>query len=186
LRVVEIGHGKLEAILDSMRTIAAEAGAGGKGEALVGGLRKQLNAVAAGVRSKPVKSVVFIVGRNPGNLTGLIAAGGGSYFNDLFEYAGGRNIFAQSPQEYLKISMEELLARNPEVIIDMGDMSETTRVTEEQKRAAAALWVQYPSLKAVRGRAVHAVSSDIYVVPGPRLVDAAKAFAHILHPVAKR
>jgi ABC-type Fe3+-hydroxamate transport system substrate-binding protein len=68
----------------------------------------------------------------------------------------------------------------------MGDMSETTRVTEEQKRAAAALWAQYPSLRAARSGGVHAVASDIYVVPGPRLVEAAKAFAQILHPAGKQ
>jgi hypothetical protein len=32
---------------------------------------------------------------------------------------------------------------------------------------------------------VHAVASDIYVVPGPRVVDAAKAFFEMLHPGGK-
>jgi ABC-type Fe3+-hydroxamate transport system substrate-binding protein len=39
-------------------------------------------------------------------------------------------------------------------------------------------------LKAVREHRVYAVASDIYVVPGPRIVDAAREFARMLHPEA--
>jgi iron complex transport system substrate-binding protein len=66
----------------------------------------------------------------------------------------------------------------------MGEMSETVGVTEEQKRAVVALWGRYPSLAAVRQHRVYAVASDIFVVPGPRVVDAARALARMLHPEA--
>ena len=50
------------------------------------------------------------------------------------------------------------------------------------KREVVGLWERYPALKAVAGKRVYAVASDIFVVPGPRIVDAAAAFEHMLHP----
>jgi iron complex transport system substrate-binding protein len=85
---------------------------------------------------------------------------------------------------YPKVSLEEVLARNPEVIVDMGEMARTAGVTVEQKRAVVTLWSRYPSLAAVKRGHVFAVASDIYVVPGPRMVDAAREFARMLHPEA--
>ena len=43
-----------------------------------------------------------------------------------------------------------MLARDPDVIIDMGEMAQTVGITERQKRAVVALWRRYPTLKAVR------------------------------------
>jgi ABC-type Fe3+-hydroxamate transport system substrate-binding protein len=67
----------------------------------------------------------------------------------------------------------------------MGEMAQTSGVTEEQKRAVVALWNRYPMLAAVKQRRVFAVASDIFVVPGPRVVEAARAFAQMAHPEAK-
>ena len=61
-------------------------------------------------------------------------------------------------------------------------MAETIGVTGEQKKSVVRLWGRYPSLAAVKRGAVHAVASDIFVVPGPRMVEAALAFARMLHP----
>jgi ABC-type Fe3+-hydroxamate transport system substrate-binding protein len=77
-----------------------------------------------------------------------------------------------------------VLARNPEVIVDMGEMSQTEGVTEERKRAVVELWRRYPRLAAVKQNRVFAVAADIFVVPGPRVVDAARAFARMFHPGA--
>ena len=51
-------------------------------------------------------------------------------------------------------------------------------------RRVIALWGRYPGLTAVKQKQVFAVASDIYVVPGPRMVQAAREFARMLHPEA--
>ena len=66
----------------------------------------------------------------------------------------------------------------------LGVMGETVGVTEEAKRAVVDLYERLTSVRAVRSSRVHAVASDIYVVPGPRVVDAAWAFLQMLHPEA--
>jgi iron complex transport system substrate-binding protein len=98
------------------------------------------------------------------------------------ELAGGRNIFNDAKPSYAKISAEEILARSPQVLLDMGDMSDPTKVTEEHKRLVVKLWSRYPSVAAVRDKRVYAIASDIFVVPGPRVVNLAHELAHLLHP----
>ncbi len=75
-----------------------------------------------------------------------------------------------------------MLARDPDVIIDMGEMAQTVGITAEQKRAVVRLWRRYPNLKAVRTNRVFAVASDLFVVPGPRVTEAARQLAGLLHP----
>ena len=182
LKALEVDQPSVEAVFDSIRRIAAAAGVQARAAELEKRMRSELEGIRRKVGNRPPRSVFFAVGRDPNAVEGLVAAGKGSYLNELITIAGGRNIFAQSPAAYPKVSVEEVLARNPEVIIDMGDMAQTTNVSEAHKRYVVGLWNRYPALEAVRSRRVYAVASDIFVVPGPRIVDAAREFARMLHP----
>ncbi|MBK5294669.1 MAG: cobalamin-binding protein [Acidobacteriia bacterium] len=182
LRVVEVGHGDLAATLASFRQIGEAAGVPAQADALVASIRARLARIGKATRSRPRRSVTFIVGRIPDQLSGIVVVGSGAYLNELFESAGGANVFAGAALQYFKISLEQILGSNPDVIIDMGDMAETVGVSEQHKKKVVALWGKYPTLKAVRAKRVYAVASDIFVVPGPRIADAAEAFARMLHP----
>lgn len=178
--------GDLRQSLDSILSIGKAAGAEPAARALIARMEGRLAAVRAKSAGAKPRSVVFIVGRNPGELQGLVVVGAGSYLSELLEIAGGKNIFADSKQAYVKVSLESLLRRNPEVLIDMGEMAETTGVTEAAKRRVVNLWGTRSTLTAVREKRVYAVASDIFVVPGPRMVDAAEEFAKLLHPEGAR
>jgi iron complex transport system substrate-binding protein len=178
--VAEIDSGDLRQNLDSILAIGKAAGAEPPARALIERINQQLAELRRSKSNQALRSVAFIVGRTPGSLEGLVVVGGGSYLSELMTVAGGRNVFADASQAYVKTSLESLVRRNPEVLIDMGEMAETVGVTENSKRAVVRLWGTQPSLKAVRERRVYAVASDIFVVPGPRMVDAAQAFAEML------
>jgi iron complex transport system substrate-binding protein len=139
------------------------------------------------MRAAPLNKtrMMFVVGRTPNRLDGLIVVGQASYLNEIIALAGGENVFRDAVASYPGVSLEEVLARNPDVIVDMGDMADTVGVTEEHKREVTSLWERLASVNAVKQHRVHAVASDIYVVPGPRVVDAAKAFFEMLHPGGK-
>ncbi len=184
VKVIEVDDGTIAGIYDSIARIGKATGAQGAANALVGRLRGSLAEVRQRTAKLPPRRVVFVVGRAPGRLAELVVAGKGSYLEEVMALAGGKNIFGDTLAQYSKVTVEELLARNPEVIVDMGEMAETVGVTEQAKRAVVALWGRYPSLAAVKQRRVFAVASDIFVVPGPRVVDAAREFARMLHPEA--
>jgi iron complex transport system substrate-binding protein len=184
LNVLEVEHGNLATTLETMERIAAAAGVPERGRSLRQRIENELRRIADVTKTLPRRDVLFVVGREPGSLRGLIAVGSGSYLNELFSIAGARNAFEDAATPYPKISLEEVLSRNPDVILDMGDMADTAQVTPAQMRAVEALWARQPALRAVRERRVHAIASDIYVVPGPRVVDAALSFARMIHPEA--
>jgi ABC-type Fe3+-hydroxamate transport system substrate-binding protein len=106
---------------------------------------------------------MFVVGRAPGALEGIIAVGKRSYLSEVMEIAGGRNIFEDSIVGYPKVNMEEILSRNPEVIIDMGEHADASSLTDAQRQKEIAMWRKYPSLAAAKNNRTHIVSSDLYV-----------------------
>lgn len=178
LRVAEVEAQSARGLPGAIRGVAKAVGISGEG--LVQRIERELGAVRGSVAGKRVR-VMFVVGRNPGALDGLVAAGKGSYLEELLAVAGGVNIFSDSVSSYPRVSLEEVIARKPEVIIDMGDMADTVGVTAEQKAEVRGLWSKYKDLPAVRNGKVFAVASDIYVVPGPRIGEAAREFARMLH-----
>ncbi len=184
LNVLELRHTTVADVYESISILGRMTGAGGRATTLNALIRGRLDEIASRTGRRPRRRMMFIVGRTPHAIEGLVAVGRASYLNELIAIAGGENVFAAAAAPYPKVSLEEVLARDPEVIIDMGEMADTVGVTEEQKRRVVELWRRYPNLAAVRRGAVFAVASDIFVVPGPRMVDAAAAFGRMLHPEA--
>jgi iron complex transport system substrate-binding protein len=181
LRTLALRNTNLEETLHSIREIGAAIGVAEKGTALENSLRTRLAAIEKRHAGQAPRTLLFIVGRTPARLDGMIAVGRGSYLNDLIRMAGGRNVLFDSPVTYPKISLEAVLRLAPDAIVDMGDMAATVGVTEEHKRSVVKLWQTQPGVRAVTNKKVFAVAADIFVVPGPRVVEAAEAFANMLY-----
>ena len=182
LSVLEVNQENIAAIYKSIDVVSAATGTEQRAAQLRESIREGLSKVQSSVSGLPRIRMMFVIGRSPDRLDGLVVAGRASYLNEAIEIAGGENVFKDAKAAYPEVSLEEVMARNPEVIVDMGDMSDTVGVTEQHKRHVVALWERIPTLAAVKQHRVFAVASDIYVVPGPRVIDAAKAFAEMLHP----
>jgi ABC-type Fe3+-hydroxamate transport system substrate-binding protein len=182
LHVLEIDQENIAAIYKSINEVGAVTGTAPRAKELGDSIRTGLETIRAAVSALPHVRMMFVIGRSPDRLDGLVVAGRASYLNEVIEIAGGENVFKDAKAAYPEVSLEEVMARNPQMIVDMGDMSDTVGVTEQHKRSVIALWERIPTLAAVKQHRVFAVASDIYVVPGPRVIDAAKAFAAMLHP----
>jgi iron complex transport system substrate-binding protein len=182
LRVLEINQDNIAAIYKSIHDVGAATGTEHAATQLSDSILDGLGKIRNHVSALPRVRMMFVIGRSPNRLDGLVVAGRASYLNEVIEIAGGENVFRDALAGYPEVSLEEVMARNPEVIVDMGDMSDTVGVTEEHKRLVIALWNRIPTLAAVKQHRVFAVASDIFVVPGPRAIEAAKAFAEMLHP----
>jgi iron complex transport system substrate-binding protein len=182
LRVLEVDQPDVEGVFAMIRQIGEAAGVPDRARRLESDLRSELTFLKEQTVKLSRPRVMFFVGRTPGAIEGLVAVGGNSYLDQLIAVAGGVNALADAKAAYPKVMLEEVLARNPDVIIDMGDASHADAVTEQHKKSVVALWNKYPVLTAVRNRRVYAVASGIFVVPGPRMAEAAREFARMLHP----
>lgn len=176
-RVEPIVTGDLDTNLKMIEAIADAAGAPQKGKELTTSIRTELRHIQTQAAKLERRTVLFIVGRTPGRLEGMVAVGKGSYLNELITIAGGRNLLSDSPLGYPKVTLEGVIRLKPGVIIDMGEMAETQGVTDAQKQSVVHLWKSRPDLPS----RVHAVASDIFVVPGPRMVDAARELVRLIH-----
>jgi len=184
--VLALRNTTLEETLTSIQRIGDALGLAADGARTVRELRTRLRAIETRQRGKPRRTLLFLVGRTPGRLDGMVAVGGGSYLNELIRIAGGRNVLGDSKVSYPSLSLEGVIRLNPDVIADMGEMSQTNGVTEAQKRAVVGMWEGHKAIRAVTQHTVFAVADDIFVVPGPRVVDAAEAFAAMLNKAPAR
>jgi iron complex transport system substrate-binding protein len=180
LKVVRVAPGDVETNLRMMESIASAAGRQAEGRAVSGRIRAELKRLREAAAKRKAKSVLFLVGRTPGALEGMIAVGKGSYLNELLAIAGGRNLLADSAVAYPKVSLEAIVRLQPDVILDMGDMAETVGVTAAHKQAVEQLWRSRRDIRA----SAHAIADDIFVVPGPRMVEAAREFHRLIHGVS--
>jgi iron complex transport system substrate-binding protein len=133
--------------------------------------------------SLPKAKVVLIVDRTPGTLRDLYTATPGSFLAELVEIAGGRIAIPQAKgtdRGYAKLSKEDLLAANPDVILDFIH-GVKSRFAGDPMEA----WSEMPELKAVRARRVHGVNEDYVPHASQRIVQTAELFARLLHPEAK-
>lgn len=185
IRTVRVDRGTLPAVFGTIRQISQAAGVPERGERLVGEIEGDLGRIRAAVAGKTPRRVLIIVGRHTGTLTGMVAAGPGSYLHDLVTLAGGVNVLRDVPTEYPRISMETVLSLDPEVLIDVGEMGETPEDSARRQQVTEALWSKQRLLTAVRTDGVHAINDEAFVVPGPRVVVAARTMARWFHLEAR-
>lgn len=106
----------------------------------------------------------------------LITAGPSTFIGHMIEMAGGINIFADVSESYPQISDEEVLRRNPAVILGP---------TRRDVRLSLAQAMQRPGwhrLAAVQNQRLHLLDDDLVSRPGPRLAEALETVARVLYP----
>jgi iron complex transport system substrate-binding protein len=168
--VAELQTENLAGIYESIRVISEKIGVPERGRSLTQSIRAELQNVAKNATG-PKAKVLFIVGRRPGAVADLIGVGRGSYLNELIALAGAENVLADADVPYPRINMEEVIRRDPDIIIDMGH---NQMVTDSQKQAVKQLWKNFSFLRAVQREAVFPISADYFVTPGPRVVQAVR------------
>jgi iron complex transport system substrate-binding protein len=120
-------------------------------------LNSRIKKVMAKAKLKTHPRVFYCIWYDP-----LITAGSKSFIGDMIKLSGGENIAEGIKAPFAKYSLESLIAKNPQFII----VPKTTFVKMNLK---ASPWNM---LQAVKNNKVLAVNEDIYLRPGPRIIDA--------------
>jgi iron complex transport system substrate-binding protein len=121
--------------------------------------------------------VLLVMARDGGELRGIYAGGPATHLGEILAALGGDNVVHDSAHPSLPVSIEMLVAMNPEIIIDFstGESGEAAdgRTTRE-------VWSRLPLLKAVQGGRVHSIADPHLAIPGPEVGPVAREFARIL------
>jgi iron complex transport system substrate-binding protein len=180
LRLMVVPTKTVEDVYRAMAELGRVTGHEQQAAQLIASTRQGLARVSQRTAKLPRRSVVLIVDRTPGTLRELITATGGEFLAELVEIAGGRIAVPPAKDGYGKLSKEDLLAANPDVILDFvhGEVGHLSGNPAEA-------WREMPELKAVRGGRVYPVNEDYVPHASQRMVQTAELFARLIHPEAK-
>ncbi len=175
-------HKGLPDVLTTIRDIGSHVGRAQAAADLARTLEMRIGAVRTRVagRSRPRTLIVF--DREKLALRGIYASGGVGFIHDMVDAAGGDNVFADVIQQAVQATTELILARRPEVILELraNPLEAATRAKE------IGVWNALSSVPAVRTSRVYFLDQQKTVVPGPRIAEAVELIARTLHPEAFR
>ncbi len=138
----------------------------------VASMKSRIEAVAARTAKVPASerpAVFWETWDDP-----LMSAGPRTFTGMLIEIAGGRNLFPDASQDWPVVSFEEIVKRNPDII--MSSDTHGDRVTMERLGSRPG----WAGLAAVKAKRVFLLNGDIVSRAGPRLADAAELMAKAL------
>lgn len=164
----------LDEMYSNLTTVAQLTGNQSQAETLVASLQERVKAVNEKIMPLSYRPSVFyeLDATDP---NAPYTAGSDTFVNTLIEMAGGFNIASDIAGQYLQMSSEELLVRNPSVII-LGDAAYGISVEDVKARPG---WSQ---IAAVVNDQIFAFDDNLVSRPGPRLVDGLEEFVKLLHP----
>lgn len=157
---------------DTLRSLIKLAEATGhekEGKLLVSSIEKNIKDVKAAATTANKPKVLLIVGRRP-----LIAAGPVTFLGELIDIAGGENIVV-GKMPYPNISVESIIARNPDVVIDLSMGTEDT----DQKMALRGEWKNY-DISAIKNDRLYSLNIADFRA-GPELSEQLKKLKSILN-----
>jgi iron complex transport system substrate-binding protein len=124
--------------------------------------------------------VLVALGHRPGTLAGLYTATAGTFLGELVAIAGGENVMAGGTGLWPQLSLEQVRAARPEVILELHP------ATERKLEPLLADWRRaLPDLPAVAAGRVHLLTEDHLLLPGPRVRLTAMRLAEIFFPGGK-
>jgi ABC-type Fe3+-hydroxamate transport system substrate-binding protein len=136
-------------------------------------VRQQLKAIRARTEKLAPRRVLYVLNSLP-----LITVGPGSFIHQLIELAGGENVAAGAPTSYPRLSIEEVIKKDPEIIIfPVGSVEGIP--TDQQE-----LWRRWSTISAVKHGRFHQIPSDLLNRPGPRISEGLELLTKIIHPDA--
>ena len=160
-------------VLLEIASVADVLDAAERGTTLVAELRQRLAALQQNLAGRKPRRVLFIVWHDP-----LITIGRNTFIADALRHAGGESVI-DLEQDWPRISLEEVVRLDPEVLVFASSHSEAVLQTFEALAGRPA----WQNLTAIKKRQ-YATISDAVNRPAPRLVQAIEQLARQLHPEA--
>ena len=172
-------HAGLAHILVTIKELGVRTGHSAEGSKIVSAIEARLAAVRAAVAGKRRPKTLLVFSREPKTLRNMYVSGGRGFLHDMLEIAGGDDVFNDIDKESVQGSTETILARAPDVILELRP----EEVPDGQPmKDELASWSRLAAVPAVRNQRVHFISGHAITVPGPRVAESVERMAKALHP----
>ncbi|MFC9540433.1 ABC transporter substrate-binding protein [Lysinibacillus sp. NPDC056959] len=157
-------------VYGDIEQVATVMGIKDKGEKLNEDIKAKIADVQAKVKDvKEPKNIYLEISPKPD----IYTAGSGTFQQEILNAANVNNVFADL-ESWAKVSEEDVIAKNPAVILTTVDMKNTTE--EILSRGG------WNSITAIQNKAVYYIDTDISSRPGPRIGEAVELIAKAVYP----
>jgi iron complex transport system substrate-binding protein len=160
----------LEDIPRTLQRFARLAGTGASAQAVIDAYRKHLQSLRERYAGRAPVRVFYQVWDQP-----LMTISGAHLISDVLRLCGGENIFSGQPVLSPQVSIEAVLARDPQAIIIAADQDDASALT--------ATWQRWPQLQAVQLAHVYPLPRELLVRQSPRILDGAEQLCKQLDQV---
>jgi iron complex transport system substrate-binding protein len=173
-------HAELPDVFATMRAVGVRVGRGKAAADLAAEIERRVSAVRARVAGRARPRTLIVFDRATLALRGIYASGGYGFIHDMVSAAGGENLFADIKLQAVQATTELILARRPEVILELRGEP----LPRDVKEREIGIWRSLSSAPAVRNGRIYFIDQQLTVIPGPRVADAVELIARTLHPEA--
>lgn len=180
IEVLTVQSETLEDLEQGILAIARRCGVEADGRALVEELRQGLAPRPVAGEAAGRTRVMVTIGRSPGAPAEVLVAGPGTFLDELIRRLGARNVFADAGLRYPIVGLEEILRRNPEVIVELQSTPLEPAEEAELAEVLAQDWNHVPGLAAADAGRVELIAGDFTLIPGPRLPELYRRLAAAL------
>jgi iron complex transport system substrate-binding protein len=167
-----------EGVLQTILLLGKVTWTGPCAEEIVSSMREQISRIQARVKGlHPPRVFLELDGTDPAR---PFTSGPHSFIGAMVEAAGGSNIAHEIHTPAGQMSLEAIVAEDPDVIVLM----DSTNPVNPQSREDVLHRRGWSGISAVRNGAVFSVDSAYFSRPSPRFVQGIELLARLLHPEA--
>lgn len=173
-RILSLSPNSLDEVLRDIRRVGNATGSAARADALARSLEKRVERVAESARRRVARPRVACLEW----LDPLYSAG--HWVPEMVELAGGEDVLAVKNKPSARVSLEDVAAAAPEMLVLMPcgfDRERTLKEWEPLKDQPA--WREIPAV--ADGRVFAVDGAKYFNRPGPRLVDGLEILAGLIH-----
>ena len=160
-----------ETIQDSILSLGKFVGRKKEADIAVESMRSVASCISDKTSRTKRFSVLWVYDQYP-----IVSAGRDTFTNQLIQMAGGDSITADVSISYPRLTIENVIARNPDVIVVTSmDPSRDRKEREEW-------WNKWSMIHAVQNKRVYMMQSSLFDRPSPRIVYGLAQLAKTFHP----
>jgi len=171
LTVIAIAPKTLDDVIRDIRLIGNATGKSQEAAALASSLAQRIDEIKSRTANVATRPKVYIEYWYPPPWT----FGPNTCGHQLIELAGGINAFGDAEKEWIQTTDEEVIARNPDIIISLLGTHHYASVEDIKSRPG------WDAISAVAKGAVYTLDENLFIRHGPRLIDGLETLAKILH-----
>jgi iron complex transport system substrate-binding protein len=176
LTVVVMSAETIDTVIKDIALIGQINGKSRAASQLINNLTNRIEAVTAKTKDLPAEKrprVLYICWHDP-----IWTMGRKTFINDLIWKAGGVNIFANDFEKSRVVSLEAVVAKNPQVIIVSGMATSGNLIYNSIMKE-----IRLAGIDAIVNNQVYRISdANLIERPGPRIVDGLEEVAKFIHP----